>query len=61
MGVLWVTLEIHWGILRVLSHIVFESILVYISSTLEYIESTLRYIGSTVEYIENTLVLLGVL
>ena len=57
MGVLWVMLdmlEIHWGILRVLSNILCLRVFCFLlaCSTLGYIHNTLRYIGITLEYIE---------
>jgi len=61
-------LGVHWVILNMLgihcgafAYIVFESILVYIRSTMGYFVSTLEYFGSTLEYIGSTLVKLDIM
>ena len=54
MGVLWVMMEIHRSILRVLSNLLCLRVFCFLlaCSTLGYIQNTLRYIGITLEYIE---------
>ena len=68
MGVLRGILGVHWVILNMLGihcsafeYISFESILVYIKSTMGYFVSTLEYFGSTLEYIGSTLVKLDIM
>ena len=68
MGVLRGKLGVHWVILNMLgihcgdfAYIAFDSILVYIRSTMEYFVSTLEYFGSTLEYIGSTLVKLDIM